>query len=228
MKIDLLLSWPRNCDYPLYRQYIINNRSRWNQVIIAFTESFQGEDYRSFIEESLWNYGITFVQPMPNLADDWRNVSTNAMIRNSSAEWVYFSEQDFYISDDIWNQLLNFTKSHDVIGFKDGDSRFHPASLLIKRNVLELTSKNFGIVEGVSDHFSRIYNDLDGLAISMLNLPQLADFHMNGLSHNLTLLYRGEEIYYKPEEFKAYLADTLKASVPLDPRYKALVERYLQ
>ena len=75
-KPDVIVVWPRNCDYPLWRKFIHENRSRFGKVIIVFMETNQGDDYRAFIKSTLSpNLYAIYDSPTPQGYEDWRNVA---------------------------------------------------------------------------------------------------------------------------------------------------------
>jgi hypothetical protein len=95
--------------------------------------------------------------------------------------------------------------------------------------VIEKTQKNFGIVPDKSDHFSIFYADLLTQSIDIGIIPELTNYHMNGLSHNMMLAWRGEQVTYKPDDFKEYLETSLKITeLRLDERFTNLCTKYLQ
>jgi hypothetical protein len=51
--------------------------------------------------------------------------------------------------------------------------------------------------------------------------------HMNGLSHNMTLLQRGENVTYKPEELRKYFEKCLSAKVQMHDNFIQLAEGFL-
>lgn len=230
---DLILSWPRNCDYPLFRQYIRDHRELFNEIIIVFTETNQGEDYREFIKQSMHQDHILFVQsPDIKSGEDWRDVAIHsALLHSYNAEYIMFIEQDFFMTDRFWEEVeeMQKTNNYDVIGVMDS-VRMHPCCMIFKRVALNKTCKNFGIVPDRLDHFGLIQLDIENLQ-NGLRFGRIEDnlyTHMNGLSHNLTLVYNGEMPNYRKEEFDQYLTKSLLVTVPLDDRYRGLAVKYLK
>lgn len=223
MKPDIIVCWPRSCDYPLWRQFIRDNRDRFQSVIVVFTETYYGDDYRGFIRHSMEDDNCIFIDPVPVTGDqDWRNVSVNLGLNFSLSEWVWFTEQDFLpTSNQFWINIDNLSKGFDVFGY-DADGRLHPCCLFIKKGELERTSMDFGVVKDRLDHFGRIQEDLQDRKVNIGHIDPNYCHHMNGLSQNYNLLYKGQVPNFRPEEFKQYLADCLKVRVPIDSRFLAL------
>lgn len=231
IKPDCIVAWPRNCDYPLWRQFIRDNRERFNLVIVVFTETHQGEDYRDFVRDAMAKDWVQFVDIQQTPAGaDWRNVAVNAALLHSyNAEWVWFTEQDFFIYDvDAFFKVADEVASNGAewIGVYDGP-RLHPCCIMIKRPLLNRLDKNFGALPPKYDHFGYIQTQLE-------QSPKLgASFnegwhHMAGLSHNMRLVVEGGYPNYKPEEFDRYIEKCLNVTVPIDPRFTFWVMEYIK
>jgi hypothetical protein len=116
------------------------------------------------------------------------------------------------------------------IGFFEGE-RLHPACLFVKRILLNQTKKNFGIVPDVSDHFSRLTQDIKNIneqttGITQI-LPDALYLHMAGLSHNMRLIAEGDKPNHHVEEFNNYVRDCLEVTVPLPENLLQLFHSYL-
>lgn len=231
MKIrpHVIISWPRNCDYPLFRQYIRDHREIFDQIHIVFTETHTGDDYREFIKQAMFQDWCLFMQaPYPQGTQDWRNLAVNEGLRHCiHGEWILFLEQDFTPLDGFWETVDRAVEDgHDFVGVMD-EKRLHPCFLMVKTGTLKLTSMDFGIVPDRLDHFGKIQNDLFGIHAKGAEIGSGFYNHMNGLSHNYRLVSEGGLPNYKPEEFKKYAEDCLKVSVPLDPRFVGTIQGYL-
>lgn len=249
MTPDVIVSWPRNCDYPLWRQYIHDERAQFAEVIVVFTETNQGEDYRNFVTDAMAQDEVTFLQSPPVLGgEDWRNISVNHALAASQSAWVLFTEQDFIIKNPkyFWNKINEEALRYgvvrdgvqpeykDAVGFVDGQ-RLHPAFLLVPREEIERTKKNFGIVPNRLDHFALFSRDLIYNGVTILELDGHLHLeegeswqHLNGLSHNHTLMEMGQEITYHPIEFRNYLWQSLGVTVGLHPLWRKKVSDYVQ
>lgn len=217
---DVIVSWPRNCDYPLWRQFIHENRSRFNEVIIAFTETNYGPDHREFVRKAMFKDYVHFVEPRPlRPGEDWRNAAINdALLHSYNAEWIWFTEQDFIVHYDFWEEIERAYHNNSVLGVYQGD-RLHPCSIFIRRKTLNETSKDFGIIPGIGDHFAKLQNELGALGSPIYSIKKGYQ-HLNGLSHNMTLLERGEAPNYKPEEFEKWLTQCFRCGALLDEGWR--------
>lgn len=228
MKVDLLAAWPRNCDYPLWRQFVHQNRTRFEKVIIVFTETYSGHDYREFVIEAMKNDTVEIVQSLPPTGDnDWRDMAVNLGLNRVVSEWVWFTEQDFYPSPQFWDEVAQAEKSFKVLTIKEG-SRLHPACIFVPMDLVLKTRRRFGITVNLHDHFFHFFTDLKLLTASFFILDPERYRHMNGLSHNWSLLESGGKITYKPEEFTRYLLDCLKIDdVTFNEHWRGTAERWL-
>lgn len=219
IKPDLIVSWPRTADYPLWREFIRENRTRFDRVIIVFTETFNSlYDFTSFVMAVMLQDNCIFIDsPAVNHEkQDWRNVAIHAGLGQSfEAEWVWFTEQDFLPKDGFWEAVESaISAGEEVIGVKSGD-RLHPCCLLIKKSILIRTCQDFGIRKDISDHFSMIQRSLEGLGVKPFILSENLYSHMAGTTANLMLVMDGKIPNYKPEEYLEYLNKCLKCKIPL-------------
>lgn len=233
---DVIVSWPKNCDYPLWRAFIATNRSLLGKVIISFTETNMGHDYREFVKKSLFKYSVNFIDaPLPRGDEDWRNLSVNrALLHSYNSEWIWFTEQDFLIINEslFWDEIyLKVAMGFDVIGIAE-QGRLHPACIFVKRDILNKTKKNFGIVPGVSDHFSLFQKDIENAGVKRAYLADeegLGYKHLNGFSHNWRLASEGLEPNYKIDDFMTYLKACLgmKDLIPINDEFERVAKDVL-
>lgn len=225
MNIDLIVTWGRNCDYPLWRNWIHQNRLSFKKVIVVFMETNMGDDYRDFIKLAMAVDNITFIQSptlLPN--QDWRDVAVNEGLKNSNAEWVYFTEQDFIPKGFYMGRLaVMMADKYDCIGAYDS-GRLHPCAILAKRELIEKTSKDFGIKESQYDHFGLFQKEVEELC-RVGRIPQESYKHYNGYSHNWRLLSEGQPPNYEPQEFINSLYESLLLAVPLNPKWVEIATR---
>lgn len=226
---DLLVSWPRNCDYPLWRKFIRENRARFNEVIIVFTETSSGDNFWDFVRQSMIPDGVTCLySPNPGSGQDWRDVAMHHALAHVRSEWIWFTEQDFYPLGGFWEDVeWGRDSGNEVIAAFEGD-RMHPCSIFIKRELLNRTTKNFGIVPGKSDHFGALQRDLEVLKKDVWTINPTTYKHYNGLSQNFYLGYLGQTPNYKLDEFQDYLRQCLDSGIELDPRFITVANRVLK
>src|SRR5690348_16350414 len=107
IKPDIILAWPRNCDYPLWRQFIRENRPLFNEIIIVFTDTFDQHDYSEFVRRAMFQDHVLFLDnPAIQSGEDWRNVAIHhALLHSYNAQWVWFTEQDFFCKKGFWDMV---------------------------------------------------------------------------------------------------------------------------
>jgi hypothetical protein len=219
MNIDLIVSWGRNCDYPLWRYWLHQNRMSFKKVIVVFTESNLGEDYREFIKLAMAVDNVDFIQsPILKPNEDWRDVAVNEALKISNAEWVYFTEQDFLPVGFYMGRIaVLMSEKWDCIGAYDS-GRLHPCAIFCKRELVDKTSKYFGIKEGEFDHFGLFQKEVEAL-VPVGRIPEVSYVHFNGYSHNWRLASDGQMPNYKPDEFIKSLEESMSIPVPLSPKW---------
>lgn len=230
MICDVIVSWPINCDYPLWRQFIRDNRTKLTEIIIAFTQiQGGGVDYRDFIKEAMQPDYVHFLDaPTPRGDEDWRTLAINASLLHSyNAPWVWFTEQDFYPKEGFWDEVEKYeAEGADVIAVYQG-SRMHPCCIFVKREVLNKTHKDFGIIRDVADHFCKIQTDLENAKANIKIIDPKYYYHHNGLSSNWSLLNDNQPPNYQPDIFKKWLDDCLRVRVPIDDRFVMVAKKLI-
>lgn len=227
MKPDIVIAWPGSCDYPLWRQMIRDNRDRFDKIIIIFTKTNYGHDYRGFVAGAMQRDNCIFVDNAPVRGDqDWRNIAVNIGLEHSNSEWVWFTEQDFLPLAGFWSVVDSAMQSnYHAIGILEGE-RIHPASLFVKRELIQKTKRDFGVVPDIGDHFYRFVKDIKAQKdIWIVDKPYWS--HMNGLSQNYSMLFNGEKPNWRPDEFREYLEKCLAVTVAQDSRFRAFAQGYL-
>lgn len=225
---DVIVTWPINCDYPLWRQFIRDNRHRFNEIIIAFHNTNLQDDFRLPVAEAMFADYIHFLEARaPKPGEDWRSVAINqSLLHSYNAEWIWFTEQDFIVDDAVfWNDISENSQKYDILAVFQG-SRMHPCCIFIKRELLNKTRKNFGIIPDVADHFSIIQQDIEALQVPIYHIEKGFE-HLNGLSHNISLLERGEAPNHKVPELKDWFKKSLEVKVPVPGRFKELATALL-
>ena len=240
MNPDLLICWHESCDYPICRYTLKTYRNFYGKIIIYFSKHFREPVYTEFLKASLKDLGnIVFLDPVEYHygVEDWRNVATHEMLKQSNSEWVCSVEQDFFVKD--WNKLLSAvtsaSKEYDLIGYsgKQGQQTYqqyltndyvHPAFWFMKREALEKTHKNFSAapLEG-ADHFGLITRSAIDNRIPIKYINELGfvdfvdDFHMGGTNQNYLEFERPEYVIYRPEMFLVYNYWSMKCPVVQSP-----------
>lgn len=227
MKPDIIVTWPRSMDYPVWRGFIKANRERFGEVFVAFMESNRKEDFSAFVKEAMKDDAITFVEDYI-VTGDWRNSAVNACLARSKSEWVWFTEQDFFVfnHDAFFFKMKELTFKNDAIFYKEGE-RIHPACMFVRRAAIDQTRKDFGIVPNVSDHFSIFVANLQANKVREAYVSNGSEgyqvLHLNGLTHNYHLVMdHAPENIYNPGAFLLYNSYARTQRVPQDERFMQL------
>ena len=206
VKPDVIVSWPRTCDYPSWREFIWRERERSAKVIVVFTELAGPTDYRDFLRENL---PAECYDSDPG-GRDWRDVAVNLALDHSTSERVWFTEQDFEVTEAFWPQ---FTPTAVVP--EDGSRLAHPCCLLTERTLIERTSRYFGTPP--VDHFWLFGNELGEL--TPLTPIEGGYRHWQAISEGQMLIGQGERPKFHPDQFHDWLRQSLSADVPLHPEW---------
>lgn len=231
IKPDVIVSWPNNCDYPLWRRFISENQNKFQKIIIVFTETNQFPRYDEFVKERLQGFCDIVYSPKIMPGQDWRDIAVNYGLMRSSNMWVWFTEQDFLPKEGFWGNVeKQMNEGCDAISYYDS-YRMHPCCIFAKKNIINQTSRNFGILPGIKDHFGIFQDEVDelfykGNAILGI-LDEILCDHMNGLSSNWTLITNGQQPNYKPERFKKYIQDCLNSGMKLDLKFEEICKNFL-
>ncbi len=228
MKPDVILSWPKSADYPLFRQFLRDNRQSFSKVFVVFTETHMKPDYQEFLQNVMLSDDLTFINnPQHSGEEDWRNVAVNEALKYSDSEWVLFLEQDFIIKgSSFWDAVNTLSMVEKSIAVVQGD-RTHPCCWFLHRTALNQLNKDFSARPPEHDHFGAIQKQLNELGILTAVIPDRTFLHLNGLSHNWRLVQDGGEPNYRPEQFKLWVAECLKVDVELNPIWLKTAKRYL-
>lgn len=204
MKVDLIVIHPKDMYYPWWSLAVQENLKLFNKVIIVMTSVVRHvsyEDYTSYLKQEIPQAII--LEPEFIQDKDWRDVATNEALKHSDGDWVLFLEQDFLFNKGFLEKLFDKAKDHDAIGILQ-DNRFHPCCFLVKRLVLDLTSKDFSAKPPEGDHFYKISQEIkDNFQwVSFFGAELFTGYvHISGLSHNFTL----KENWHRKELFYTYL-----------------------
>lgn len=247
MKPDLLVCWIKHCDYPLFRKYLREHRDFFGKIIIYWSEHFRDMYYNKFIQNDLNGLGdITFIQNVEYQygVEDWRNVATTLMLKESTSEWVCSVEQDFFVRD--WQKLFSAiqeaSKSYNFLGYKGFDTQqsyqeylkgdyVHPAFWFIKRELLEKTTKDFSAKpDQGSDHFGLITRDAVQMKTPIWwtqdnGFPEDDAFHQGGINMNYLESQKEGFVFHRPELFYIYNWWSIKANITQDPQFMELMQK---
>lgn len=184
--IDVIVLDPETISYPVFTKQLARFMPFFKQISIISTQNITN--------------------------GEWRTVATNEGIDRGKSEWILFLEQDFFFTSKFLFKILGAKKDYDAIGFWEAN-RLHPAFLLIKREWVNKTSRNFS-PDGarVLDHFGIFSEELvqKGAKIGELEkdlglLMREDWYHMQGLTHNYNLCRDGNLApIFKRDEFQTY------------------------
>lgn len=224
MKPDLIITWPTSCDFPVWRSFLRNNRFRFDKVFIVMSNTNVGHDYSSFLESAFKNDDVVFIEKGDYIdLGDWRSSAVNAALAQSKAEWVWFTEQDFFIEDPeaFFKRVDDLSTKNDFLYVTEQD-RVHPACMFVKREFIDKTKKDFGVVPDKVDHFGIFVQDLEKAEAKSELIGEMGDmfYHMNGLTHNYKLIEDGTtESIYQPGLFQLYNAYARMQAVEQSPEF---------
>ena len=205
IKPCVLVTWPCHVDFPLFRYNLRRFRPYFKDVFVAFTNEGQSINYRQWVINNL--PFAQFTKPFYN-KDDWRNDTVNALLTLvTDAEYYLFMEQDFLVnSASFWDTVL--TTTEPFLYYKE-DQRIHQAFALVRRDLVERTSKDFSAYpdQGM-DHFGKFFKELgelhEGVDIRTLGVKEKEDFyHLAGTTQNY-YCFDHDQPFYKPDEFLEY------------------------
>lgn len=234
MNIDIISQICVYCDYPLWRKMVRDYRDEFNKVIlypskqhgVCDLEDFWLKEFpETWVAREPIDYGIT----------DWRQGETEPLIAVSDAEWLWFMEADFFVTN--WKKLFRDFKDamadgSELIGCWS-PSQFpymHPCCLLIKRELLDKTNKDFRAHPEIhgSDHFAMITRDAERLGAKITTLEDLGYkewedyYHLGGLTYAFQDWKGNGKDHFgmkSPEAYYVYLEHANKADVVQSPKY---------
>lgn len=225
---DLICAWPVHLDFPLWRQYIHDNRSRFGKIIIVMTNMKTGRDYRDWLIPELNRDSIVGISSDEVLGgEDWRDVAVKKGLGFVDGKWIFFTEEDFFPQRNFWDIVNILSQETDAFGyFQEG--RLHPCCIFIKKITYDRLRSSFAVVKDKMDHFGQLQADLNSNDIPIGVIPKEYGHHLNGLSQNMYLLQIGQEPNYEPEKFKEYCRMSLQVDLPIQPQIKKLMEDYVR
>lgn len=197
MTTDIFITHPRDLFYPLWVKRMNENRDLFDRLIVVITQKGSERNFTKDIIRSLKD--VIIIREYYDNGKDWRHAALSRAMQVFVADRALFLEQDFLMGKGFLKKLLSY--NFNTIGFEEGN-RFHPACLLVKREALDKTNKDFSVDPDVSDHFGKLSKELRNIGdchlLKDLDLPEY--YHMSGLSQN----YRLTENFHTPDDFFLY------------------------
>lgn len=219
MLVDVITCNPRDVLYPWWMARMNKDRDLFKDIIIMKTGGASDTNFSNYIRANVRH--STVVDKFVDDGKDWRNAAINEALKHSKADYVLFLEQDFLVVDGFFQALFDKlqTSGHtSSIGFRDGN-RLHPACLLVRKNILDKTNKDFSVDTDVGDHFYKFTNNLAEYS-EILDMADLPDhYHLAGLTQN----YRLTENWYQPQTFNQY--NRLSMELPQHQMWRGLCKQ---
>lgn len=241
MKKSLLISWISGCDYPLFRLWLDKYGNRFDEILIYWDVQFRHPFFWAFIQQSLSHLpNVKFLDPVEYQygVGDWRNVSTNELVKHATGDWLISIEQDWFTRDWewMWEKIEIGMNQADLFGWMNMSANpyIHPAFWFIKRELLEKTNKDFAAHPEIngSDHFGTITYDAQRIGAKIVSLQDLGvncdfsidsdAFHLGGVNQNYLNGLNPEFKFHRPEAFAVLNYENRQAQVVQDPKFITL------
>ena len=239
MKKSLIITWIMHCDYPLFRKFLTEHASYFDEILIYWSPHNRFPYYNSFMQSSLsYLANVRFLDPIvyDYGKDDWRNVATNELVKEASGDWIISIEQDWLCQDweGFFTNCDRVMKECDLFGWLNPTRKpyIHPACFFIKHDLLEKTGTDFSPHPETpgSDHFSTITWKAQKLGAKILTLgvgdvetSSLA-FHLGGINHNYLNFGTPHHAFHRGEIFKVYNYYSMQVEVPQHKRFMQLMK----
>ena len=198
---DIITVWPIDTYYPLFVKQMNRDRDLFGRIIVVMTPGNPGFDFTKDVKQEINN--ATVISPdilkLTAGGKDWRNVAVNEGYKLVRSDYVLHLEQDFIAGENFYKDLIEKGDGLDMVGIKE-ESRFHPCCLLMNKQAVEKTDKDYSAHPPEYDHFGKITSQIKSSAT--LEELGLKDFyHISGLTHN----FRIKDVFHRIDEFYTYL-----------------------
>lgn len=203
MKPDVIVAHPKDIYYPYWADLMNRNRSLFGRLIIVMTSPNSDRDYTKYLKKIRGSMIINQdIQKLTAGGKDWRNIATNLALEKSDSEYVLFLEQDFLVKDKFFEKLFEGAKGYFAVGF-NSSKRLHPACLLVKKEIINKTDRDFSAKPPAYDHFGLFTHLIKswGNWTTLEELGLTDWLHLAGLTHN----FRVWPPNYYPNRFYNYL-----------------------
>jgi hypothetical protein len=202
---DVIFTYPDNVIFPLFESWIYENRGLFNKIYLSIHKKNIGNyDYTEYIKKyyMLDDGFAEVVDTDQTTDDDWRNRAVNACLSRSTANKILFVEQDMFIKQEALLESLNTTSKAVYV---DVYGRKHPCFMLVDRDLIDQTSRDFSAKPPEYDHFGLFTKELEDLeAHTREYVPNQDFFHMAGLTQNYTMAEMGEKPNHDLLDFSVY------------------------
>jgi hypothetical protein len=216
-------------------------RDFFDKIVLVWHVTYGHLNYSKEIEGYMKQDDITtFDLPRHSAAQSWKDVGNNAALNICTSKHVLLLEHDIiYHNDKFWEIVLNH--SHPLVGWKEGaisnnyitEKRFHPSFLLVERELLEKTSKNFSEKKGVYDVYGGITPELQALAetvyLEELGLVRLVDWeHIRGCSYDYSMVQNNKSPLARRNNFRLFNQMSLEVEIEKHPAFLPIIRKCAQ
>lgn len=222
--ISVVMSWPDGFDFPIFRQKLPELLNQVGEVVIVFNQH-GNHSLRPWLKDHMTLDRVIMLDSENSQnSGDWRNKSTNLGIDNASGDRILFLEQDFLIYD--YNFFFGKVSLTDtpIVGFRE-TNRLHPAFLLVDRDILDQTHRNFSVMGTGVDHFASVSKQLLAHRYETLYSIGLTDGihykHLRGLTDN----YFAPNPYFDLPSFCEYNQQCMELDIPVSDYWRSEMER---
>lgn len=229
MKTDLVIVWPDNLDFPLWRKWLFKNENLFENIIIYFNPQNRDWNLLPFLaSDRVFPYKSILLKGETK-PGDWRNNAVNECLKYVKSEWVWFTEQDFFVDKGFFHTIYRGMEKADAIGFKE-NNRFHPACLFVKKSLIDKTTKDFSAKPPQYDHFGKFSQEIHDLGkvetLKRLKLEKDFDFfHHAGLSDNYGLVQLNKPPNANLQEFLVYNASAREVDIKQSEQFIELTHK---
>jgi molybdopterin-guanine dinucleotide biosynthesis protein A len=223
IKPDLIVIWPYAFDYPRFREFVVRNRSKFNKVIVSFTNNSVKYDFRNFYTKAYKDW--TFVN---SSGPFWYHDAIVAALKAVESTWVLFMEQDFLCTDLFLEELLATGRDFDFSCYLENE-RLHLCCFLTRMDLINKTSKFFAHIPERNldnfDLFTQEMKDLSNRTWTFSDVDNDQVKHLSGLTQNYQVIQNGNpEQITNPREFWKYNQLCMRAKVPIPHQWREIMD----
>ena len=208
---------------------VSRTRGLFNKIIVVMTQKSGLLDVSQTIANTV--LGVTLLDIEFDGQRDWRDIAVNKALDFSTAQKVLFLEQDFLFDPKGLPRVLE-SSAPAVFVIQEG--RVHPAFMLVDRNLINASSRDFSANPPHHDHFglfTREIKDMEGWAT--ITNPEhgqgdisLEYLHLNGLTQNYVVGLDHPEQIHMPNLFHTYNLMCLEIFRNIDPGFLPTMEAF--
>lgn len=196
MKPDVISQYCVHNTYPIFKRNLKKYRNKIGKIILYPSRHHGFRDFEGFEKSTLKE---TWVDPVEIDfgKEDWRQAETIPCLNHVESDWIWFSEQDFFVED--WDKFYadveRLMGEADMFGWWVGTAFeggfLHPSCIFMKRELLERTNKDFRAhpeIDGC-DHFAMLTRDAERLGAKIVKLQDIGyknwenAFHLGGMTY---------------------------------------------